>query len=358
MAGHIGEGPDLSTANPWKVAQWNPFQEGSNAEITTVIQLAQSLGMWLVAMAANNSASYGGGSAGGKSFNDTIYQNNLDRMLGIPAFTNNVRCTANPNGFILNYMGDEPFLETTWGNPSTFTIAKFNQAARHHKDRWPGCLTFGRVNPFRLRNGGNGWPTGTYSESTWDALDYGWLQYEAPYYKGYQNQPRMTFLQALAFERNYASLVNVGVATSVNFMNVGPKSGTFDGFNSCWHTDNNPSGPTGVVIGPGGTPNAGLSEGDVVPCASTGTLINSTNILTPPAYLALIAQRAATDPDIPFLVYWSEPEGVGEAALLLNGKGGGTEVFWSRSDYDTNRRQAQLNGEARTTFNGFRTAKP
>lgn len=353
MDNHIGEGPDLSTANPWRVVQWNPFNEGSDANITAAINTALSLNIWLVAMIANVSASYGGGNNnqnGGpaKTFDFVAYKANVDRMYNIPAFRNNVRCTANPNGIIFLYAGDEPYLETTWGTPSTQPPSQVNANCRYIKNKagWAGCYTFYRVNAQRLSDGWSGELNRTAAH--YDALDYSWLQYEAPYYK-IQNR---TFLQALAFERTFANPLNLGVACSVNFMNVGPRTGVFDGFTACWDTDNNPGTATGVIIGPGGNPGA-FVEGQFVPCASTSSIPTAANILTPPAYCALIAARAATDPDVPFLLHWTEPVGgPGEASLLVSGG------YWGRPDYDLQLRQAQLNGEARTVFNGFRPSKP
>jgi len=334
MDDHIGEGPGGNTGEPiYRVVQWNPHAEGL-ANVPATIALADQKDILLLAYTPGGPGNFGAGTPGG--FNLPDYEAKLNKLAEIPEFNDAVA-----RGRIHCYMGDEPNREI-WDNSSgqnTWTPVLFNRAARENKERWPTCLTYGRLSPEILHTGwgGNGPPAGGY-----DALDYGWLQYNAA-----NRKAGLTIGQAISQQKAFADSVDVGVAFSMNMVNSGLRT-NLDGVTACWDSDLNPNTATGVVIGnPAQSP---YSEGQRVPCNQVSNIPTSQNLMVNPNWIRRIAEVGALDSEIPFLLYWSYPSEAAGSGVLQN------YVF--RSDFVAAFDDAIDEGAMRTNFVGFRNPKP
>jgi hypothetical protein len=333
MDDHIGEGPGGDEAAPfYKVVQWNPHAEGL-ANVPAAIAEAEQKDIILVAYTPGSPGNFGANTAAG--FNLANYVAQLDKLDTIPAFNQ-----AAAEGRVLCYMGDEPNRDI-WENSSgqnTWTPARFDSAARANKNRWPDCLTFGRITPELLTTGWGGRPGLT----TYPALDYGWLQYNAG-----MRRDGLTIDSAITRQNFYAGQLDIGVALSMNMVNAGLRT-NLDGVTACWDSDANPASATGIVIG---SPAQGsFTEGQRIPCSQLSTVPVSQNLMVNPNWIRRIAEVASGDPDIPFLVYWNYPEPAAGSGMLA------PYVF--RPDFVAAFDDAIDFGLTRTTFNGFRTPKP
>jgi Concanavalin A-like lectin/glucanases superfamily len=333
MDEHVGEGPGGDTGAPfYRAVQWNPHAEGL-ANIPAVIALADQKDILLVAYTPGGPGGFGANTAAGFNLGD--YEAQLDKLAAIPEFNDAVA-----RGRIHCYMGDEPNRDI-WENSSgqnTWTPTLFNRAARENKERWPGCLTYGRISPELLSTGWGGNPP----PADYDALDYGWLQYAGAHRKAGQ-----TIGQAITEQKGFAQQLDLGVALSMNMVSAGLRT-NLDGVTACWDSDLNSGTATGVVIGsPGQT---GFSEGQRVPCSQVSTIPNSQNIMVNPNWIRRIAEVARVDADIPFLVYWNYPSDPAGSGML--------EPYVFRSDFVAAFDYAIAQGALRTVFNGYRSPKP
>ena len=333
MDGHIGEGPGGNEAAPYyRVVQWNPHAEGL-ANVPAALAEAEQKGIILVAYTPGSPGNFGANTAGG--FNLADYEAQLDALAEVDEFNQ-----AAAEGRVHCYMGDEPNRDI-WENSSgqnTWTPTLFNRAARENKERWPTCLTYGRITPELLRTGWGGNP----GLATYDALDYGWLQYN-----GGNRRDAQTIQAAIDEQHAFADTLNIGVALSMNMVNGGLRT-NLDGVTACWDSDANSATATGIVIG---SPAQGsFTEGQRIPCSQVSTVPVSQNLMVNPNWIRRIAEVASDDPDIPFLVYWNYPEPAAGSGMLA------PYVF--RSDFVAAFDDAIDFGLTRTTFNGFRTPKP
>jgi hypothetical protein len=333
MAEHVGEGPGGDTGDPYyRVVQWNPHAEGL-ANIPAVIALAEQKDILLVAYTPGGPGNFGANTAAG--FNLGAYEAQLDKLAAIPEFN-----AAVARGRIHCYMGDEPNRDI-WENSSgqnTWTPTLFNRAARENKERWPGCLTYGRISPELLSTGWGGNPR----PAAYDALDYGWLQYA-----GANRKTGQTIAQAITEQKGFAQQLNIGLALSMNMVSAGLRT-NLDGVTACWDSDLNSGTATGVVIG--NPAQTGFSEGQRVPCGQVSTIPNSQNLMVNPNWIRRIAEVARVDADIPFLVYWNYPSVPAGSGLL--------QPYAFRSDFVAAFDYAIAQGALRTNFNGYRSPKP
>lgn len=328
MQGHVGEGPGGDTGSPYyKVVQWSPHAEGLS-NVRAVIALADQQDILLLASTAGAPGNYGANTG---AFNLLQYEAQLDKLDTIPEFNDAVA-----RGRIHCYIGDEPNAGV-WGNG--WSPTDFNGAAFENKQRWPTCLTYGRISPEHLKNG---WGDPLMPGLTnYDALDYGWLQYAAAHRKLGQ-----TIGGAIATQKAFAEDLNIGLALSMNMANAGLRT-NLDTVTACWDSDLNSATATGVVIG---SPENDFQLGQRVPCTQLSTIPTSQNLMVNPNWIRRIAQVARADADIPFLLYWSYPA-VGAGSEFLR------QYALERSDFITAFDYAIGQGASRTNFNGYRTPK-
>jgi Concanavalin A-like lectin/glucanases superfamily len=327
MHGHVGEGPGGDEGTPYyRVVQWNPHSEGL-ADVPAVLAEAEQKGIILLAYTPGSPASFGGGTA----FDLVAYEAQLDKLDTIPAFNEAVA-----EGRVFCYIGDEPNREEIWND--TWTPTLFNRAARENKERWPNCLTFGRISPELLTTGWGGGPALT----DYDALDYAWLQYE-----GGERKQGLTIDSAITEQKAFADDLDVGLALSMNMMSAGLRT-NLDQVTACWDYDGNPSTTvTGIVIG--SPAQSGFSVGQQVPCGQVSTVPVTQNLIVNPDWIRRIAEVASGRPDIPFLLYWRYPDASAGSGPLSG------YVF--RSDFVDAFEDAIAFGQSRTNFEGFRTPK-
>jgi hypothetical protein len=368
-AGRVGEGPDGTTANPYRVLQWNPHSEGL-ANLKPVLDIAQQQDILLIVMVAGSSTNYGGGAnptSGGppRTYDAAGYQNQLDKLSNAGNGQGARLSTMLRNRTALCYFGDEPHA-ATWDRGPTFTPrggyspAQWNGSARLCKTQWPGCLTFGRMTPTFHRSGWLGWSGMSAAEC--DAIDYGWLQYNA----GNRKQSESVAV-AIADEEAIGFLaagnLNMGVAFSLNLANAGYRV-AIDGLNPCWDTQGlvpgNPSSGSGIVVGAGGSPLCTtLTDGEYVPCGQVltempnGSDCANRNIVAMPSLVRRAAVIAAANSRIPFMVMWAfpGPDAPGESDVLI-------PYFFDHPDWVAARTDAMTTGLGRAAWTGYRTPKP
>jgi hypothetical protein len=340
---NIQLGWDLTTAVPNSVCQFNPHANDLNT-LASTLAFAAAHDILVVLMVAGSSSGYGGGNGG--SWSDSLYQGKLDLIVNHP--------TAGPAVLagvaakrVLIYFGDEPNAPT-WqqSSPGGFSPTQWNQAARHCKNRWPGCLTFGRLSPRIHRDGWGPFPGGQVA-ATYNAIDYGWMQYNA------SNRKRSeAFSAALALDLAAAATLNMGCALSVNMVNAGLYT-TLDGVTACWDYNFN-GASSGIKIGsPAGNEVNGnpLDEGQNILCSDVASRIPSQqNIAVSPPWIRKIGERARLDTQSPFLVFWTTPGDVGSAALL--------NPLVPRRDFIDAFQYADDQGKQRASYIGLRTPKP
>lgn len=327
MDGHVGEGPGgRTTGLIFRAVQWNPHNEGLG-NVPAVIAEAREKDIILVAYMPGSARTFGANEG---QFDLDRYEGRLDELAGIPAFN-----AAVADGFIKCYFGDEPNRTELWGNSWSPTL--WNAAARKCKDRWPGCLTFGRLTPSLMRDG---W-AGHNGLTEYDAIDYGWLQLNASYRKN-----GIGATQAMADEVEAANQLDMGVVLGLNLSNAGYRV-TLDGIEPCWDYANNGIS-SGVVIG--GPAGSGFFEGQRVPCSQLSSVPTQQNLQASPALLRKVIDVGLAHLDGPFLLPWSYPrEAAGSEDLA---------PYLNRADYIAELDRGILLGLARTTGTGYRTPKP
>ena len=325
----VGKGADGTTTRPFTVAQVNPHTIGMSA-FRDMIALADAQDILLIVQVAGG----GGNYRDANGFNLSLYESRLDIVAAVSEFG-----TAIADGRAQIYFADEPNNQASWGN--SFSPTLFNAAARACKDRWPTALVHGRLAPTIMQGGWGGFP----GLSTYDAIDYGWLQYN-----GTNRRRRLTFTQALTNETTAGNAINVGVSCSLNLANGGLLADNLAGINPCWDTDNGGPQGSGIVIGvPGVSP---YTEGQFVACANKSSVPNTQNILVSPEWILQCITEAAAKSAPPFFLLWTQTgQDAASDADVLNG-------FLSRPDWVAAIKQGQTVGEARTSFSGMRTPKP
>lgn len=344
--GDIGLGADNSQTRPYRAHHFNPHAEGLT-NLNPVLDRAQSLDIFLIVMIAGSAVNYGGGAANGATFILADYQAMIDRI----ATSTNSGCvrlsTMLRNRQALVYFGDEPNAPT-WGPAQAgWSPTLWNQAARECKNRWPGCLTAGRLAPTVHQSGWGPYPGMTAAQC--NAIDYGFLQYSARekrFGRGAQ--------AAIDFEEAGANALNMGVCCSINVTNAGLRT-TLDGVPGCWDYGNN--GSSGIVIGNPAT-TVDLVDGhtfiedEKVICANSVTHVSAAqNLLSSPAQIVRTLEVWKNNPRIPFVIYWMKPDvSVGDS-LILN-------PYFFRPDFVLAYQQAQTFADSRTSYTGLRTPKP
>lgn len=326
---HIGEGPGGLSTNKFKVAQFNPH--GILSTLEQAIDTARANDILLISYAPSSGSHYGANTAGG--FNLNQYMQKLDILA-----SRNYYNQAVEDGIIHTYAGDEP-QHPKWDNSSgqaTWTPLLVDRACYECKIRWPSQPIYFRVEPDQLVEGWGGFnppPLGYRN------MDYGWLQYAAR-----DRKNNRSVQQAINLQRGFANSLNIGFGMSMNQMNAGYRT-NLDGITACWDHDLSPGTPNGVLIG--GPAAGAFDEGDFVPCSTLPPVTQ--NLMVNPALVRKVAFVSAQNSDIPFCLYWSYPS--------TSAGSGPLQPYYFRSDWIDAYKDAQLFGEARTQFDGFRTPK-
>jgi hypothetical protein len=218
-----------------------------------------------------------------------------------------------------------------------------NQMGLIHKSIWRDFspLTFVRVPAETMRDGWNGLarPSGG-----WTGFDYCWSQYTLRHGRGASNQqPWNTPVDPrdLIDEQRQiiaTSNLNMGVVASVNLW-IGGAGQDLLGVTAKWDVGND-GGPTGYLLG----------DRDAARATEVSTLLDShLSLAVSPAWIRKHAELMAADPDMPFLLYWQHGRAGGASDEFLS--------YYQRADYEDAFDDAITFGLARTTFNGWRTAK-
>jgi hypothetical protein len=250
---------------------------------------------------------------------------------------------------VICYAVDEPNLTTsTVSTVPNITVANTNQMGLLHKTQWQGyqplvCL---RVPAETMANGWlgtNGPPPGG-----WTGYDYCWSQYTTRHGRGNAvNQPWATPLSPQAvmdeqFDIIASKNLDMGVLASLNMYQGGIGLDSPLGVTARWDTDGpGGSGALNWVSGINAVPDAVLltTLPDSVKC-----------VMANPDLIRKFAQVTATDPRIPVCLYWQHTTATGASDQYLS--------YYQRSDFQSAFDDAINFGLTRTSFDGWRTAKP
>jgi hypothetical protein len=340
----------------YRVIQFNPHADGL-ANLPTVLTYCQARDVLPLIMVAGSSTNYGGGGGGTNNFSyDSVAftaQVNKVKTAGGTQLANMFRDKQ-----AIGYFGDEPNA-ATWdpSNPGAtgYSPAQWNGSARILKNLFPnGILTCGRLTPLFHRDGWFSFP-GSSNPATWDAIDYGWLQYNASYRKN-----GFTIAGALDQEKSIGDTLNMGVGFSLNLVNGGHRT-DLAGVAACWDYNFN-GASSGVVVGSGGsdTPSGApvTTDGQKITCASitgtTGGVGVNRNLLANPNWVRAAAIAGANRNWVPWMCMWTLVVGDGndpsEAVVSV--------PYFNRNDWVLARQDAISIGAGRSNFTGLRTPKP
>lgn len=342
LEGDVGEGPNLDTGAPYFTAcHFVP----NTSTIGAIIDTARAKGITLVLNVAGNKSSWKTTDGTGKVVLDMQqYKDNVSRFgPNTTAFADRAKfAQAVRDRVIVLYVVDEPNL-TNSQNPNLpdITCADTNEMALWHKTVWAGYnpITLVRVPADTMRDG---WLGTNPGNSFWTGVDYCWSQYTLRHGRGGpQGDPWSTPIDPLDLyveQKAIAETLDMGVIPSLN-MWAGGHGIDGSGVTAKWDTGNN-GGALGYLLGD--------READR---ATVVTTLNDNikSLASSPNWIRKHAERIATDPDAPFLLYWQHnfPESASDEYLS----------YYNRSDYDAAFDDAIRFGLARAQFNGWRTAK-
>jgi hypothetical protein len=216
-----------------------------------------------------------------------------------------------------------------------------NECARYHKQKFgSNCMTVMRADCLKLQAGWDGQATPT---GGWTQLDYGVMQYEGP-----QSQTFKTFAQAYADDKTAGTAINVGCIPAINTWACGVFT-TVDGVAACWDYLNNGTS-SGVIAGSvQGSPSP-YTAGQNIDCATwtaTPTLQRKT-LVGSPVWLRKMIDEVKTDASIPCIPFYANPTAVIAKPFT---------ALSVRPDWVAAVDYMITEGEARTSFNGWRTPK-
>jgi len=212
-----------------------------------------------------------------------------------------------------------------------------------HKSIWPGALTFVRMSPVTLRDGWNGF--GTTTSAFWTGLDYAWSQ------RSHQ-QNNQTLSDYFTNQKSVADSLNLGLVPGLNLWNGGigvtPIQSSNSGVQTCWDAKND-GVSNGILCGENASsPYTRYAYQD---CGASRTGLVST--ISSPAWIRKWADTVSALSWAPFASIWTypmpgaPPGGEGEAEALIV-----RSDFVAAMDYMINK------CNARTSWDGYRTAKP
>jgi hypothetical protein len=222
---------------------------------------------------------------------------------------------------------------------NTLSPSEVNDMGRLHKQIWPGGLTFVRMSGTTLSQG---WAGETnITASTYNAIDYGWAQRSG--------QHTQTLAQFYSQEKGLLASLNMGMVPGLNWWAGGLKKGhDHEGATACWDTHNNGTS-NGYIVGLG-TNTSQFPKGTKVDCGATVDG-NITRYVASPEWIKRWADFVTTDPDAPFVALWTYPYDTF------------TDRDWTmpletRSDYVAAMDYAITKAGTRSSWNGWRPAKP
>jgi hypothetical protein len=349
-SGEVGEGPDLVAADPrCTCCMFVPNITTIGAKIDT----ADQHNILLVLNVAGNKGSYTTTVGGVPTLDMAKFESNVRRFrpdADNTAFVDRLKfADAVRRRRIILYVVDEPNLTTALvPNVPNITPIQTNQMALLHKASWNGYqpLTLVRVPAETMASGWNG---ASRPAGGWTGVDFCWSQYTSRHGKGnsvlapWGNAP-VDPRDLLAEQRAIVSRnnLNMGVAVSLN-MYAGGHAVDSLGVTAAWDTDNNGSGPNAYVIGTAGNP---AGQGDAISAPLPDSL---RSLLANPNWIRKFAELTATDPDVPFLLYWQHTEANSPSNEYIN--------YYQRADFRAAFDDAINFGLARSTATPWRTAK-
>lgn len=269
------------------------------------------------------------------SFSRSAYEGRVRQFQNIAAFADAVARQR-----VILLLGDE------FNHPQfngTCSPTDVNWMGNLHKSIWPDSLISVRMSAVTLRDGWDSFP-GTTADF-WTGVDYSWSQRSHQ-----QNNQTLSFY--FDNQKQVAASLDMGMIPGLNWWNGGigvtPIQTANSGVNTCWDMRNDGSS-NGILTGENAS--APFVRYAPMECGASRTGLVST--IASPAWIRKWADIVSADPDAPFASVWTYPQpgappgGEGEAEALA-----------ARSDYVAAWNYALGKMNARTQWNGFRTAKP
>jgi hypothetical protein len=263
--------------------------------------------------------------------------NHGDYLAEVNAWANHAGMRlAVQEGRVVAYVHDEPNHDNFGGTLSPFL---YNEGNRAHKDIWSTIITTNRVNGNTHVDGWDG-----FAPVEYDAVDYGWIQY-AP-----QHTPAGTPADIFAEHKAAGQTVNIGMILGLNWINGGHTTSVNNaGVDPCWDY-NNDNVSHGIIIGGRDTSTPPFSDGQKVPCGNAA-ITGATVALANPGWVRACIDAALADLDNPFFLYWQHP---GDTASNHPNH----VAAMKHPDMVAAMRYANIQGNARSEWNGWRTPKP
>jgi hypothetical protein len=332
---NIGLGPGNDAVGPlYKMVNGNPTNSGDFAnindlisranqnDVTLVLNLAGPRSVWTDAVGTYTDRD--GETQPCSKYNAGTYQAQLDRFSSNAALQ-----TALTNRRAVVFVVDEPFAKYYCGSLSPSVV---NQMSGFVKARWPGAITIVRAPANFMKGGWDG--QGPLTSNFWTKVDYGWAQYD------HVAELAGTPAQFYQGQKDTLGMVNLGMIPSMNLWNGGNTA--------CWDGRNNGTSSGRIY----GSEESSTVRGTFESCASNPNPSSAIRWVASPALLRAAMDAAVTDPDAPFFDLWTH------ISSHSPGSTQGFGVYELRQDFEDALDDMITTGATRSSWNGWRQAKP